>query len=99
MQVAFRSRASTSLGIGGVAQQEQHALVSELPEPLHVCGQAVGGRFVQLEIAGVDHAPDGSFDGECHRIRDGVADGHSLDAERAQLNSVPHSHLAQVGLA
>ena len=80
-----------ALHIGGVAQQGQHALLSQLSQAGEVGHPTLDGGGVDLEIAGVNHRADGGLDGEGHRVGNGVVDMNELHAELAGLD-----HLARL---
>ena len=52
--VALALRGSLVLGVGRVAEQEEHALVAEPGEPGHVGWRSLHRCLVDLEVAGVD---------------------------------------------
>ena len=96
VKVALGPRAALSLGVGRIAEQQQHPGVADLAKAIHVGGQTVGWGRVELEVARIDHAPDRCVDGEADRVRDGVAYGDRLHTERPELHRIAEPDLAQV---
>ena len=96
MQVPLGPRPALSLGVGRIAEQQQHAGVADLAKAIHVGRQAVGWGRVELEVARIDHAPYRCVDGEADRVRDGVAYGDRLHTEWPELDRIAEPDLAQV---
>ena len=87
------------LGVGRVAEQQQHPVPAELSEPGEVGGAAFGRVVVELEVPGVDHHPHRRLDGQRGGVRDAVADGDHLHAEGPEPEAVADPDLPEVGLA
>ena len=73
-------------------------MVAEVREPRHVGGSHVDRRLVHLEIARMDHHPNGCLDREGGGVRDAVGDVNELRFEGAQFDDVTGLHLSQVRL-
>ena len=99
MEIPFGAGTARALGVGRVAEEQQHAGIAQLLEARHVGRQPVRRRVVQLEVASVDHPTDRGFNGERDCVGDRVADCDRLDLERAKLDGIADAHLAQVCLA
>ena len=88
-----------ALGVGGIAQQGQHAALTVLGQ----CGQvgdAAGQRSViDLEVAGLDDGASRAVDGKGHRIRDGVVHMDGLNGKAAQLDLLSGGDLHELGPA
>ena len=97
-QIALGSAVSVALGVGGVAEQEEHALVAKPAKLGQVGGVAVDRVLLDLEVTGVDHSADRGVDGQPDCVGDAVSDRDCLDPERADLEAVADPHLAQIGL-
>src|SRR5262249_57941004 len=85
---ALRAADALSLGVGGVAQQQQHPVVAEPSEALHVGAVAPGRVLFQLEVARVHDASDRRLDSQSGRARDAMTDRDRLDTEGAELNTI-----------
>ncbi len=70
------------LGVGGVDQEQVHALVAEPGEAGQVGEPAVERQLVELDVAGVQHQPGRGADGDRERVRDRVVDREVLAVER-----------------
>ena len=88
-----------ALGVGGIAQQRQHALFAVLGKGGQVGGPAREGGVVHLEVAGLEHDARRALDGEGHRVGDGVVHMDGLDGKAAQLELAPGGDLHQLGAA
>ena len=88
-----------ALGVGGIAQQRQHALGAVLREGGQVGGPAGEGGVVHLEVAGLDDDARRALDGEGHRVGDGVVHMDGVDGKAAQLELAPGGDLHQLGAA
>src|SRR5258708_22358832 len=87
------------LGVGRVAEQQQHSLLTDLAETSHVGRKPVGRVGVELEVARVNDLSNWRVDRKGDGVGDGVADGDRLDPERSELDLVADSDLAQIRLA
>ena len=72
-------------GISGVGAEQQRAVGRKPRDCGEIHSAAVGGRVVDLEIAGVYDRSDGRCNRYAHRVRYGVADAKELDAEAADI--------------
>ena len=84
----FRHGVARALGVGGIAQQGQHALLPQLGQAAQVDGRAVHGGVVHLEIAGVDDGAHRGFDRQGACPRDGVVHVDELHGEAARMDHV-----------
>src|SRR5450759_559619 len=99
VQVALRARASRPLGVGRVAEQEQHSFIAEPAKASHVRGVSVGWVRIQLEVARIDDLSDWGVDGQSHGVGYGMTHGDRFHTKRPQLYRVANAHLTEVGLA
>ena len=96
---ALAARLVGALGVGGVGQEAEHALLAELAPALQVGAQAVDGVRVQLEVPGVDDGALGGVDDVAHGVGHGVGDAGGLDLEvGAHGEGVAGLYLPQVRL-
>ena len=77
------------LGVRGVGEQGEHALLAELSEGVHVGDAAVDRRVVELVVAGEDDRAAGCVDHDRQGVGHAVADGDERDVERAQVEARP----------
>ena len=77
-----------TLGISGVCQQCQNALLSQLTEPGQVDDRASHRGKVHLEVAGLDDQAGLGGDRQGTGVGDGVVHGDELHIEAAQLDMV-----------
>ena len=82
---ALGGRIAGQLGVGGVGQEQQHALGPELGQPGKVGGLAADGRVVELEVAAVDDGACGRAYDEPDGVGDAVADREKLHLELARV--------------
>jgi hypothetical protein len=82
--------------VGGVADEQRHALLAVMREPREVGGLGVDGRVVDLEVAGVDDRAGRRGDGVAAGVDDGVRHADALDAETADLDDVARHDRAQL---
>ena len=95
----FGGRKARTLGIGGVAQQGQNALLAVFGQGGQV-GDAAGQRgVVDLEVTGLDDGACRAVDGKGHRIRDGVVHMDGFHRKAAQLELLLGGDLHELGLA
>ena len=87
------------LGVGGVAQQGQHALLAVFRNGHQVGGPGRQRGVVDLEVAGLDDHARRAVDGQGHRVRNGVVHMDGLDGKAAQLELVAGMNLHQLGAA
>ena len=72
------------LGVGRVAEQQQHAVVAKAGQPGQVGRRALHRRLIDLEVAGVDDDPLGGVQRQRARVGDGVGDVDPLDSRRSR---------------
>lgn len=85
---AFTLGGAGALRVGGVCQQGQYPLLSQLTEAGQVDDRAGNRCVVHLEVAGLDNQAGLSGDGQGTGIGDGVVDCNQLHIEAAQLDVV-----------
>ena len=79
--LSFRRDEARHLGVGGVDEEQVHALVAEAGEPGEVGEPAVERKLIELDVAGVQHDAGGGADRDRDRVRDGVVDREVLALE------------------
>jgi hypothetical protein len=77
----FGQGEALALGIGGVGEQQHHALFGKGLDGRQIRGMAVEGGAVDLEVAGVDDAAGRGFDAEAIAVDDGMAHRKKGDGE------------------
>ncbi len=84
-------------GVGGVGEEQVHALLAEAGEGAQIGDAVIEGKLVHLEVAGVQHHPGPGADGDREAVRDGVVDRHELAVEGPEATPValPHPHRAR----
>ena len=75
-----------ALGVGGIRQQGQHALLAQLGKAAQVDHGALGRGHVNFKVAGVDNGPRRAVDGQGHGVGDGVVHVDELHVHAAQLD-------------
>src|ERR1700687_675220 len=90
---------SWPFGVGRVAEQEQHSLVTDLAKAGHVGRKAIWRVVIELEVARVHNLSDRRIDRQRDRVGDGVTHRHRLHPERPELHRIADPNLAQVGFA
>ncbi|GCC47477.1 hypothetical protein chiPu_0031564, partial [Chiloscyllium punctatum] len=84
--LGLRGRAPVAHGIGGIADQRQHAFVAELPQPPLVGRLADHRGRIDLPVAGVQHGADVGLDRQRVRFRNRMRDRNEFDVERADID-------------
>lgn len=97
VQLTLGGRESGNFGVGGVGEEQVHALLAEAGEGAQVGDAIVERELVHLEVAGVQHHPGAGADRDREAVRDGVIDGHELAVEGPEATPValPHPHRAR----
>ena len=88
-----------ALGVGGIAEQRQHAPAAVLGNGGQIGGIAGNGGVVYLEVAGLDDHAGGTLDGVGHRVGNGVVHMDGLDGKAAQTEFLPGLDLVHLGAA
>ncbi len=94
---ALARRRPLLLGVGAVAEQEQHALVADAREPGEVGRLTLHRRAVDLEVARVDDRAGRCAHHERACVGDGVRRVHPLDLEAAERARLTGTHRVQLG--
>ena len=95
---ALAGRVSLALDVGGILEQSQHAVLAVFGEGVQVEKFVVGGRGIDLEIAGVNDDAERRVDGERNAIDQAVRHLDGMNGERSGLEALVGTHLAQVGV-
>ena len=95
---AFARRVALALDVGRILEQRQHAFFAVFGEGMQVEQPVVGGRGIDLEIAGVDDHAQRRVDRQRHAIHQAVRDLDGMDGERPDLEALAGADLAQVGV-
>ncbi len=90
--VGFRRRAAVADGVGGIADERQHALVAERREPRRVGRRAKERRRIDLPVAGMQHDAGRRADRERVRFRNRMRDVDEFDRERAERQMPAKRH-------
>ena len=83
----FAGGIALALHIGGIGQQRQHALLAKLSKPGKI-HHPVLRSGINLEIAGKHHGSHRGFDGESHRVGNGMVHMDELHGEAASLDHI-----------
>ena len=84
--LGFRRRAALAHGIGGIADQRQHALVAERGELRLIGRRPDQRRRIDFPVAGMHHRAERGADRERIRFRDRMRDIDEVDGERRKLD-------------
>ena len=95
---ALARRVALALHVGRILQERQHALFAVLGEGVQVEEAVVGGRRVDLEIAGMHHDAERRVDGQRDAIDQAVRHLHRMNGERPDLEALSGTDFAQVGV-
>ena len=84
--------------VGGFAHEEQNALLAVFADAGQIDHVAVDGRYVDLEVTGVEHHAHGGGDGDAAGIRNGVVHADEFRGEGTQFHGIAggygvHLHL------
>ena len=74
--------------VGAVGEQRQHALLPQFGEFVQVEGPVIGRRWVNFEVAGVNHGSGRGFDGDGARAHNTVGDVNVLHLKGADLEGL-----------
>ena len=84
--IGFRRAFALAQNIGGIADEREHALFAERPQPRFVGEAADERRRVDLPVAGMHDEPRRRADRERAALGDRMRDGDELDVERADVD-------------
>ena len=90
--IGFRGRAAVAHGVGGIADQRQHALVAQRGKLRLVGRRAEERRRIDLPVAGMQHGAARRADRERVRFRDRVRDVDEVDRERTKRQAPAERH-------
>ena len=85
--IALGGGRARGLGVGGVGQQRQHALLAELGERVDVGDAPVDRRVVELVVAGEDDGAEVGPEHDRQGVGDAVAHGHERELERPEAEA------------
>src|SRR5258708_10628590 len=95
---AFARRVALALDVGGSLQERQYSLFAVLGETVQVEEAVVGGRWIDLEVAGVQHHAERCVDSERYTIDEAVRYLQRMNGERTNLEPLTGTYLIQVGV-
>ena len=95
---ALARSVTLALDVGGILQQRQHSFFAVLGETVQVEEAVVGGRRVDLEVAGMQHDANRRVDSECDTIDQAVRYLQRMNGERPNLEALSGTDFAQVGV-
>ena len=87
-----------NLSVGGVRQEQVHALLAQVSEVAQVGDAAVQRQLVHLEVTGVQDLTRLGADVDSQRIRNRVVHGNELTLKRAETLHLVLLHREGVGL-
>ncbi|MNK59669.1 hypothetical protein D3C87_787870 [compost metagenome] len=85
---ALRGGEALARGVGGVRQEDEHALFAQLGELVEVEVLAVDGGLVHLPVAGIDDGAGRGMDGDRAGVGNRVRDPDVLDLAAAGVHDV-----------
>ncbi len=94
---ALAGRVAGPLDVGAVAEKRQHALLAIFRKRVEIERPQIRRRWINLEVAGVNHHAEGRANGQRHTIHRAVRDVDELNLERADFNLAPGLDLAKLG--
>ncbi len=97
-EVLLGGRETGDLRVGGVGEEEVHALLAEARERGEVGEAAVHRELIHLEVARVQDHAGARADRDGEAVGDGVVHGDELEVELARGDAVALLHLAGDGL-
>ena len=89
----FGGREARTLGVGGIRQQGQNAVLAVFSNGDKIRRAAGNRRVVDFKIARLDDGSRRACDGQGHRVGDGVVHVDGLHGETAQLELLVRSDL------
>ena len=95
---ALAGSVSLALDVGGILKEREHAFFAVFGEGVEIEKLVVGGRGIDLEIAGVDDYAERRVDGERDAIDQAVRDADGVNGEDAGFEALVGAHLAEVGV-
>src|SRR5919199_341942 len=93
----FGRHVAGPLGVGGVAEVGENALLSQRSVTGQVHRRAFDGGQVDLVVPGEDDYPRVGAKRHGDRVRYGVVDVYELEAEAAERGRTPGLHLPEIG--
>ena len=97
--LGLRGGVAGTLGVGGLAHEEQDTLAAQLTQTGDVHHITVNGGEIQLEVTRVDDHAQGGVDSQGTGVGDGVVHADELHGEGgAQADGVTVAHATEVGL-
>ena len=95
---AFAGGGAGAFDVGRVLHQRQHALLAVFGEGVQVKHPVVGGREIDLEIAGVDDDAQRRMHGDRDGVHNGVRDLDGMNREWTELEAFSGHHLVEFGV-
>ena len=86
---AFARRVAAALDVGRILKQRQHAFLAVFGEGVQIEEPVVGGRGINLEVAGVDQDAERRVDGQRNAIHQAVRHLDGIDGEGPILKRSP----------
>ena len=84
--------------IGGIAQHEVNADITETSECGEVRGNTINRRLIELEVTSVEDIACGALDEYAHCTRDGVVYGKELNRKTAHFDLLARYDLDKLGV-
>ena len=82
---AFAFGVAGAVDVGRIGQQQQHAALAVVGERVQIEQLVIGGRRIDLEIAGMDDHAQRRRDGERDAAHDRMRDVDEFDSKRTEL--------------
>ena len=93
--IGFRRRHAVTDGIGGIADERSHDLLTKRLEASHVRRRAGQRRLVELPVAGMEHGAKVGLDDDRRWLRDRMGHVDELNVERSDGTSPTERHDVQ----
>src|SRR5882762_1476423 len=91
-------RVALALDVGGILQERQHPLLAVLGETVQVEEAVVGGRWIDLEVTGMQHHAERCVNGERDTIHKAVRYLQRMNGEWSNLEAFSGLDFAQIGV-
>ena len=95
---AFARRVAAALDVGRILEQRQHAFLAVLGEGVQIEEPVVGGRRIDLEVAGMNQDAQRRMDRQRHAVHQAVRHLDGIDGERADLEALARPDLVEHGV-
>ncbi len=95
---ALTGRVALAFNVGRILKQRQHALFSVFGEGVQIKKMVIGGRGIDLEVAGMNDHAQRRVNRERDAIHQTVRHPNGMNGECTDLKALASTNLAQVGI-